>query len=293
MGGVVFADPFRCRPWDLHDRFQQSITKESCRAEIASFSLQGQLVPAVGRPLAGDPDFDIEIICGARRLFVARHLNRPLLVDVRSLSDREAIIAMDIENRQRMDISPYERGLGYLRWLRGGHFRSQEDIADCLQVSTSQVSRLVKLAQLPSIVVDAFGNPAEIAEAWGLELGAALEDSLRRQQILRKARLIASNSDRPSARDVYIRLIAASYRGRRRVTGSRDQIVTDAQGHPVFRVRRQPNSTSILLPADRLSAHTLELLRTRLKQLLKEHASQGSGPQAHRGAGERTNDELD
>jgi ParB-like chromosome segregation protein Spo0J len=67
-------------------------------------------VPALGRPLHGDLEFDVEIIYGARRLFVARHLNMPLQVELREMSDREALVAMDIENRLRTDISPYERG---------------------------------------------------------------------------------------------------------------------------------------------------------------------------------------
>ena len=40
------------------------------------------------------------------------------------LTDQEAIIAMDIENRQRADTSPYERGVAYARWLNAGYFNA-------------------------------------------------------------------------------------------------------------------------------------------------------------------------
>lgn len=75
---------------------------------------------------------------------------------------------MDIENRHRLDISPYERAISYLRWLRNNHFSSQDEIARALQGSRSHISRLIKLAQLPAIVIEAFSDPANICEYWGM-----------------------------------------------------------------------------------------------------------------------------
>ena len=160
MRKLLSVNPFRACMWSLHDRCDRHVNEQTCRAEIESFETRGQLVPALGRPLRDDPDHDVELIYGARRLFVARHLNRSLLVDVREMSDREAIVAMDVENRQRTDISSYERGVSYARWLRNGHFGSQEDIARALRISSSQVSRLLRLAKLPSVILGAFTSPA-------------------------------------------------------------------------------------------------------------------------------------
>jgi hypothetical protein len=67
-------------------------------------------------------------------------------------SDREAVIALDVENRHRKDISPYERGTSYKRWLELGHFKCQKELARALEISPSQVSRMLKLAQLPAVV---------------------------------------------------------------------------------------------------------------------------------------------
>jgi ParB family chromosome partitioning protein len=122
MNTVIAVSPFRCRMWDMHDRLESHITEATCRSEIQSCAKHGQLVPVMGRKLHGDPDFDVELIYGARRLFVARHLNMPLSVELRELTDRAGLIAMDIENRVRKDISPYERGMSYSRWLRSGLF---------------------------------------------------------------------------------------------------------------------------------------------------------------------------
>jgi ParB family transcriptional regulator, chromosome partitioning protein len=274
MTSIKLVDPFRCCMWELHDRLEEDITEESCRAEIESFLKHGQLVPVLGRPLRGDDAHDVELIFGARRLFVARHLNKPLAVELREVSDREAIIAMDIENRQRTDISPYERGLGYARWLRAKFFESQEDIARTLNVSASQVSRLLKLAKLPSVIVSAFSSTTDICENWGLDLLEIWEDPQRRRAVARQARTIGAVSPRPAAQDVYRQLLASSVHGRRPKRRAHDEVVTDDSGAPLFRIRRQAKSIALLLPVDKVSASCLDRVRDAVTQILHDASSQ-------------------
>jgi ParB family chromosome partitioning protein len=279
MEAAHIVNPFRCRMWLLHDRLDSDVTEESCRAEIDSFSKHGQFVPVLGRILHDDPDYDIELIYGARRLFVARHLNIPIAVDVRELSDREAIIAMDIENRQRTDISPYERGLSYARWIRGGHLKSQDDIARTLKVSASQVSRLLKLAKLPSVVIGAFRTPVDICETWGLDLSDALDDPDRRQATLQKARALSCLSERPPAREVYRCLIAAAVRGRKLKTKVRDEVVKGQDGTALFRIRHQTSCIALLLPAHVMSVELLGSIRNSIVQILQSGSGQEIDPE--------------
>ena len=265
---VVLISPFRCRLWDLHDRFETGVSEESCRAEIDSFSKHGQIVPTLGRRLRGNPDYDVELICGARRLFVARHINQDLAVELREMSDREALIVMDTENRQRADISPYERGMSYARWLRSGHFESQDDVARALKISAAQVSRLVKLSRLPAVVVDAFSSAAEIHESWGLDLIAALDDPVRRQPTIARARSIGLQSPRPHGADVYRQLLASTGKGRRLKAISHDEVVKDDLGRPLFRIRQLRNSIALLLPVEHVPAKTLAAIRQTLSTIL-------------------------
>jgi ParB family chromosome partitioning protein len=259
--------------WDLHDRFEGTISEESCRVEIESFSRHGQLVPALGRPLRGQPDFDVELICGARRLFVARHIRQDLTVELREMSDAEALIAMDTENRLRKDISPYERGMSYARWLRSGHFRSQDDIARALKVSAAQISRLLKLARLPTVVVDAFASPLDICESWGLDLIEALDDPARRQLTIQQARAIRARSPRLQAKEVYRQLLAGAAKGRRPRTHSHDEVVKDQRGRPLYRIRQLRTNVALLLPVEKVSAHTLTTIRNSLAGILSASAS--------------------
>jgi ParB family transcriptional regulator, chromosome partitioning protein len=268
MPRIVSISPFRCRMWDLHDRFDGAVSEDTCKDEIESFSRHGQLVPTLGRPLNSDHDHDVELICGARRLFVARHLNKALTVELREMSDREALIAMDTENRLRVDISPYERGMSYARWLRSGHFQSQEDIARALKVSPAQVSRLLKLARLPTVVVDAFVSPVEIYEAWGLDLIEALDDPSRRQATIQQARTIRAQNPRPQGKEVYRQLLSSATPGRRPKARSHDEVVKDSHGRPQFRIRQLRNCIALLLPVERVSEKALANIRQSIPGML-------------------------
>jgi ParB family transcriptional regulator, chromosome partitioning protein len=272
MQAIVCANPFRCRVWHLHDRLEEHISEQSCAAEIKSFEDHGQLVPALARRLNGDPDYDFELIYGARRLFVARYLNKALTVELRELSDRDGIIAMDMENRQRKDISPYERGISYARWLRAGYFQSQDDLSRALNISASQVSRLLKLARLPSVIVDAFGAATDICEGWGGDLVDALEDSQKRRSLIRTAREISA-APRPPAREVYRLLLASYAAGRKPKSAAHDEVVIGEDGEPLFRIRRQVGTIALILPITRVSARSLENIQRAVAQILQKSST--------------------
>lgn len=275
---TVRVNPFRCRVWDLHDRLEECVTEGTCKAEIESFMAHGQRVPTLGRPLHGDPDHDVELIYGTRRLFVARHLNMPLLVELREVSDMEAILAIDIENRQRLDVSPYERALSYSRWLAAGYFSSQDALAREFKISPAQVSRLLRLAKLPAVVVNAFATPLDLREEWGLSLGEALSDDRARDAIIRQARSIAAFEPRPIAREVFRALLAAAARGPKVRAKPRDDVVRDDDGRPLFRIRRQPKAIALLLPPEHVSARCLEEIQAAVSRIMKAHRRRGLRP---------------
>jgi ParB family chromosome partitioning protein len=276
MDSVVALSPFRCRMWDLHDRLSVHVNELTCKCEIESFEKHGQLIPVLGRPLRNDATHDIELLYGARRLFVAQHLNKPLHVQLRDITDKEAIIAMDMENRQRKDVSPYEQGLAYAQWIRAKHFESQDDVARALRISSSQVSRLLKIARLPAVVINAFGSPLDIREGWGLDLSAALDDPERKSALIAKARHLGAGKQRSPGVEVYRQLLASVARGRAIKESCHDEVVKDERGCPLFRIRQQRNTVAVLLPLDRASSAVM----TELKQALTEILQRRGQPSA-------------
>jgi len=280
MSEVIQVSPFRCRMWDGHARLEEYINEETCQAEISSFLGHGQQTPVLGRPLDGRDGYDYELIYGARRLFVAQHLNVPLLLVSRDVSDREATAALDIENRHRRELSPYERGRGYLGWLRSGVFSSQEDLARSLNVSPSQVSRLIRVAQLPPVILSAFGSPLEICENWGRRMMDLLDDPQVRPAIVAAARIIAKESPRPAAVSIYRRLVAVYTETRGCAAGpqteSDDEVIKDRDGRLLFRIRHRQHDAAVLLPIGTVPEQVLLEVVARVREILRGARIQGA-----------------
>jgi ParB/RepB/Spo0J family partition protein len=246
-GSLITVDPFRCRVWDLSDRIEEYVTEESCRAEIASMERDGQLVPVVGRVLRNDPDFDIEIVCGSRRLFIARHLNVPIRVDIRDLTDRQAAVAVETENSLRKQTSPYERGLWLAKLLRQGIYRSQDEMARDLGTTPTQVTRLLKFTELPAIVIGAFPSPHEILESWAVELHKAWKDE-RRRLLTERCRSLCTAATRPPAVSVYEMLVAPTTRGGRARFKAIRGVVKSPDGATVLRFEHQRKEVVLRIP---------------------------------------------
>lgn len=246
-GSFVTVDPFRCRVWDLNDRIEEYVTATSCQAEIDSFERDGQLVPVVGRPLRGNPDFDVEIVCGARRLFIARHLRLPIRVELRKLTDQQSAVAVKTENSLRKQTSPYERGLWLAKLLRKGIYQSQDEMARHLQITPTQITRLLKFSELPAIVIGAFRTPHEILESWAVELHKALKDD-RRGLVIERSRALAGKLPRLPSGSAFEALLAPrrpTAISTRRVA---HRVIRSATGTTLLRVGHQRKEIVLRIP---------------------------------------------
>lgn len=247
-GALLTIDPFRCRVWNLNDRIEDCVTAETCRAEIESVARVGHLAPVIGRPIKCDTQFDIEIICGTRRLLVARYLRIPLRVELRDLTDRQAAVALETENSLRKQTSPYERGLWLAKLLKQNLYHSQDEMARELGITPTQVTRLLKFAELPQVVIGAFGSPHEILESWAVELHKGSMDE-RRRLLIARSHALAKRVPRPPAFSVYETLLASrgtATRTRRRRGAGR--VVKNRTGMPLLRFERQRNDVVLRIP---------------------------------------------
>ena len=261
---IVEINPMRCRMWQLHPRIDERVTEETCGTLIKSMRRHGQIVPALGRRLRDNRDYDIELIYGARRLFAARHLDRPLFVDVREVSERDGIVAMETENRLRRDISAYERGTSYERWLREGHFATQKDLCRALQVSAAQLSRLLNLSRLPKVLIEAFGSAADLCEVWGADLATQLKDPVSERRLLQAAEGIRALHPKPAAQQIFERLRLAGRTGR--CTDKR--IVKNGEGDELFSVCRQRGSIVLSVGLHLLCERRLKEIESAIVELV-------------------------
>jgi ParB/RepB/Spo0J family partition protein len=267
--------------WEMHDRLGEHVDMKTCASLIESIRKHGQKQPALGRASLGRDDCEYELIYGARRLFAAQHLGIDLLVELRDFDDRAALIEMDIENRVRTDISPYERGRSYRRWLSGGYFRNQAELAKALAVSEAQVSRLLRYAELPAAVVDAFYSPNDIREEWAVTLAKLCTEPKSRGLVLGRARTWSASARDASAQTVFDTLVNGRGPQSPPECRSRDDVVKDAEGRPLYRIGFRAKSVHLILPRQKMTPTTLQRINEQIMRILAAsngHAALPSSP---------------
>lgn len=192
-----WVDPDRCRMWSRHNRRYDLLNETRCRDLIDGFKSQGrQEFPAIVRKVDDDPDYEYEVICGARRHWTVSWLrdnNYPdfrYLIEVRDLTDEQAFRLSDIENRDNEDLSDYERAVDYREAL-GLYYKNQKEMANRLEVSEAWLSRYLDLAGLPEEVIDAFGDITEVRTKHGRDLKPHLKSTRDRKRLITEAVAIA------------------------------------------------------------------------------------------------------
>ncbi len=182
-------DPSRCRIWADHDRRYDLLNKNNCSDLIEGFRAQGQQIPAIVRELADDPDHEYEIIVGTRRHWAASYLGLSYLIEVQSLTDQQAFVLVDAENRQRKDISDYERAVFYANALKQ-LYSTQKEMAEAMKTSTAWLNEYISLSAFPVEVVDCYRDITDIKVTHSRKLTPLLKDSKLRPRILEKAKAI-------------------------------------------------------------------------------------------------------
>lgn len=191
------VEPARCRMWPRHNRIYELLTAENCEDLISSIRAQGgQEFPAIVRTVKNDPGgIDFEVIAGARRHFAVSHLrnvenrkNILFLVEVRDLDDEEAFRLSDLENRDRKDISDYERGKEYGAALGDFYEGSLTRMAQRMEVSKALLSSYCALARLPREVLEAYGDVRNISVRHGQMLSPLLNDPIKGRAVIEEAR---------------------------------------------------------------------------------------------------------
>lgn len=187
--------PERIRMWINHNRNYDLLSVERCADLIEGFTRTGsQEFPAVVRRVTDDKSFDFEIICGARRHWTAAHLGWPLLIEVRELTDRQAFILQDLENRDREDISDYERAIDYKNALPKFFENNRASMAQFLEIDKSNFHRLLELAELPKSIVSAYADLRELKVHHGTAYRKLLADEKAKRKLLDAARQLREES---------------------------------------------------------------------------------------------------
>jgi ParB family chromosome partitioning protein len=203
---AISIRPSDCSVWDGNPRDVPGLSAESCRSLIESIAQEdGNRIPVLVRRNPPGADYPYQLLVGSRRRFSVDWLNhngRPeirltaLIVD---LTDEEAFRLADIENREREDITELDRARSYQNAVDRFYGGVQSRMAEALNLSNSQLSRLLALAQMPDEVVNAFATRDELRVRHSEVLTPLLRRPAQRERLLGAAREVGEEQQRLAA----------------------------------------------------------------------------------------------
>lgn len=225
---AISIRPADCSVWDGNPRDQPGLSPETCRSLIESIAQEdGNRIPVLVRHNPPGAELPYELLVGSRRRFAVDWLNHNGRPEIRlnamivDLSDEEAFRLADIENRERQDITELDRARSYQSAVDRFYGGVQSRMAEALNLSNSQLSRLLALAQMPDTVVDAFATREELRVRHSEVLTPLLRRAEQRERLLVAAaaigleqqRLAAANDRMIPAATVLTRLKQAAAEG--------------------------------------------------------------------------------
>lgn len=202
---IVRLDPNQVAPGHYANRLPFNWDTEAFKTHKEDiWTTRGNLQPIKVRKAKGSGVAPYEIVYGHRRHRACFELDLPVLAIVEDLSDADLVVQMTKENSSREDCSSYERGVQFKRVKDDGVFSSNEDLGAAVGLDQSEVAALIRLAELPLPVVEAFGSPADIRVKWERKLSKALKAD--RQGVLNRAAAISISGTPTNAMQVLGRL---------------------------------------------------------------------------------------
>lgn len=182
---------------------------ESLKQDILAAG--GNVQPICVRPATSAGKY--EIVFGHRRHRACAELGIPVLATIETapISELELFAAMDRENRERADLSPYEQGITYRRALDAGLYPSNRRLAEALGVSHTWVANVLQVADLPVPIVECFRTPIEVQHRHAKAIAAALDAD--RKGVLRRAEKLRQSASKLAPNAVVATLTRSSDAG--------------------------------------------------------------------------------
>lgn len=264
-------DPKQVRPSRWANRHAESMGDAAfvtLRDDIASAA--GNVQPICVRP-AGRNDVGpmYEVVYGHRRHKACLDLGLPVMAVIMEMSDQQLFEAMDRENRARKNLSPWEQGMTYRRALEQGLYPSQRKLAEALGVDLALVSKSLRLASLPDVIVDAFPSPLDIQFRWAQPLAEAMQRDP--ESVLKRAKSIGVLKPSLNAKQVLTAILHGTEEVLNGSTPAREQRLGRPGGGVM--IRRDPNGQCLVkFDANVLTEAKEEELVAWIKKVLNQAA---------------------
>lgn len=147
--GLIIPFPYRDRSndWNNPSKYKDLIASIKTPSD--------QIHPAIVRRVEGNKDARYELITGWRRYLACKHNDIPLTVEVRNLTDREAVQIITSENADREDACGFELALQASKLSNSPIYNgaSSEDIIKDLNIKKSAYYKYLTAAKVSNYPV--------------------------------------------------------------------------------------------------------------------------------------------
>ncbi|HEY6458306.1 MAG TPA: ParB/RepB/Spo0J family partition protein [Steroidobacteraceae bacterium] len=218
---LLELDPKKIRATEFRNRHERSLLADDPKfIDLkASLHTHGQEIPIRVRPVKNALPFEFEIVAGHRRHAACLALDAEsppgfpvlALVDAGVADARDLVLKMYRENEERYDLSAFEKGRMFTRWLEANLYESQRELAAAIGLGETAVAKYLSVAALPPAVLAAFGDERVIPMSWGPTLSQALKAN--EAAVLRAAERLAQRKPLANA-DVVLRTLSAAAAGK-------------------------------------------------------------------------------
>jgi ParB family chromosome partitioning protein len=222
---LLELDPKKIRATAFRNRHDRSLMADDPKFKELKDSIEahGQETPIRVRPVKNALPFEFEIISGHRRHAACLALDAALangfpilaIVDAEAAEARDLVLKMYRENEERYDLSAFEKGQMFARWLEAGVYPSQSELGAAVGLGESATAKYLAVAALPEKVLAAFGDERLIPMSWGPTLSQALKSN--ESAVLKSAERLSQRKPL-AAPDVAFRTLIAAGGGKNPVS---------------------------------------------------------------------------
>lgn len=237
---TIRVDPARCRIQQRPNRIYELLDEKNCADLIASIENHGQETPAIARE-TGEKGAPFEIVVGRRRHWVAQHLKRDLLVELRVLTDEQAFLISEAENEGRRDLSDFEKAQDWADALKNFYGGKVDRLAVAINKPRETVYGFLRLAALDDRVVNAYDTVLDIKRAHAEKYAALLKDRTKAKRVFARAAELEEKKIAGNPLDgagVFKALSSAAAAPKKAGGLLLEEAYSDSGGRPVFKITR-------------------------------------------------------
>lgn len=241
-------DPFDIKDGGLTDRLDDEDADHE--ALVASIRDYGQQVPVLVRPHP-EQDGKYQVVYGRRRVRAMRNLRMPVKALVRTLDDRDMIVAQGQENSARKGLSFIEKA-SFAKQMRDMGY-DRKIICDTLHVDKTIISRMLSVVErLDEGVIYAIGAAPNIGRDRWMRLADLMEE---KEWTTGEAIALTSGQNSDARFEALVKALTIS--DRRASSGAKSEkprntparlVLKDDAGAQIAVVDERPKKTVLTLP---------------------------------------------